>query len=312
LILISARSDDAHAVRVADLLRKKGHAVSFVHGAEFGTSWSLSFDPCTGYGVIRMGNNMRIDACDVLSVWYRRPGRPMIDDKITNPFDRRFTETEWQSAVDGFFSLLPSRVISPPFCQRAAIKPRQLSAARCAGLRVPDTLITNDIDEAREFVESHGLVIHKAMSSPAHRFLDTRSWGKREEESLNDLPLCPTILQEQIQGPSDVRATIVGNRIFAARIDTAQSRAGLDSRLDLDVPCTTHVLPDVVSTSLFKVMDHLGLLFGTVDLKLTHSNEYVFFEINPQGQFLYIEILTGQPISASVAELLECPPEKSS
>ena len=61
---------------------------------------------------------------------------------------------------------------------------------------------------------------------------------------------------------------------------------------------------DEVSAALFQVMNELGLLFGTIDLKLTHSNEYVFFEVNPQGQFLYIEILTGQPISDAVAALL--------
>ena len=118
------------------------------------------------------------------------------------------------------------------------------------------------------------------------------------------MPLCPIILQERIEGPSDVRVTIAGTRLFAARIDTADGCAGVDSRLDLDAPCVPHMLPDEVSAALFQVMNELGLLFGTIDLKLTHSNEYVFFEVNPQGQFLYIEILTGQPISAAVAALL--------
>ena len=51
-------------------------------------------------------------------------------------------------------------------------------------------------------------------------------------------------------------------------------------------------------------MDELGLVFGTVDLKLANSGEHVFLEVNPQGQFLYIEILTGLPISNALAEFL--------
>ena len=51
-------------------------------------------------------------------------------------------------------------------------------------------------------------------------------------------------------------------------------------------------------------MHELGLVFGTVDLKLTDNGEHVFLEINPQGQFLYIEILTGLPISRALAEFL--------
>ncbi len=51
-------------------------------------------------------------------------------------------------------------------------------------------------------------------------------------------------------------------------------------------------------------MDKLGLVFGTIDLKLADSGERVFLEVNPQGQFLYIEIQTGLPISNALAELL--------
>ena len=51
-------------------------------------------------------------------------------------------------------------------------------------------------------------------------------------------------------------------------------------------------------------MGELGLLFGTIDMKLTEGGEHVFLEVNPQGQFLYIEILTGLPIANAVADFL--------
>jgi biotin carboxylase len=51
-------------------------------------------------------------------------------------------------------------------------------------------------------------------------------------------------------------------------------------------------------------MRQLGLLFGTIDMKLTDEGEHVFLEVNPQGQFLYIEILTGMPIASAVADFL--------
>ena len=85
---------------------------------------------------------------------------------------------------------------------------------------------------------------------------------------------------------------------------TAQGRAEVDSRLDPDAPCTSYELPSNVAAALFRLMDELGLVFGTIDLKLDVNGEHVFLEINPQGQFLYIEILTGLPISQALAELL--------
>ena len=51
-------------------------------------------------------------------------------------------------------------------------------------------------------------------------------------------------------------------------------------------------------------MKELGLPFGTIDMKLTDDGEHIFLELNPQGQFLYIEILTGLPIASAVADFL--------
>ena len=40
---------------------------------------------------------------------------------------------------------------------------------------------------------------------------------------------------------------------------------------------------------------------------LTSSGDYIFFEVNPSGQWLWIEHLTGLPISRAIAELLANP-----
>jgi hypothetical protein len=304
VIVIVAESGDVHARRVADLLGARGQPVSCVHAADFGRAAALSFDPTSGDGHLTIDGTV-ISTADVSAVWYRRPGRPRAVPDITDPLDRAFAESEWQHAIDGFFTALAGRVVSPPLRQRAAIKPLQLAAARAAGLRVPATLVTNDVDEALTFVDGHADVVHKAMSAPPHRFLDTRVWGALERSRAEDLPLCPVVLQERIDGPSDVRVTIAGRRVLAARFDRSPHAQGPDSRLDTDATCVPCTLPDSVTAALLAVLDRLGLLFGTVDLKVTDAGEHVFLEVNPQGQFLYVEILTGLPISATVADLLE-------
>jgi len=45
-------------------------------------------------------------------------------------------------------------------------------------------------------------------------------------------------------------------------------------------------------------------VYGAIDLRLTPEGRYVFLEINPAGQFLYIEYATGQPIAAAIARKL--------
>ena len=196
-------------------------------------------------------------------------------------------------------------MVNPLPAQRAAVKPYQLAIAQRVGLRVPETLITSDPLRAQLFIDAHqGRVVHKAMTSPRNAFVDTRRWRETDRGELHQLLVAPAIFQRLVEGPIDIRATIVGREIYAAAIRTEQSRAGLNSRLDLDVPTTPYEIPDDVIRQLHALMAALGLTFATVDLKLDNAGRLHFLELNPQGQFLYIEILTGLPIAAAVAKLL--------
>jgi glutathione synthase/RimK-type ligase-like ATP-grasp enzyme len=51
-------------------------------------------------------------------------------------------------------------------------------------------------------------------------------------------------------------------------------------------------------------MRRLGLVYGAIDLRLTGDGRYVFLEINPAGQFRYVEEQTGQPLAAALAARL--------
>ena len=205
---------------------------------------------------------------DVRAVWNRRPGFPAISEEVLNDDHRQFALHEWQALTEGVIQSLTSvaRVVSPSSAEHGATKPAQLAAAQRRGLRVPDTLITSDPDRAAEFIERHaGRVVHKAMTGPRNLFLETRLWQESDCSALHQLKLAPTIFQELIEGPKDIRATIVGDEVYAAAIDSSRSRAGLDSRLDMDVPVEPFNLPDIVLTLLLALMRDLGLSFATVD-----------------------------------------------
>lgn len=244
---------------------------------------------------------------DVRVLWTRRPTSPAIPDTVIDAEHRRFARQEWQDLLEGMTVSLSidAFVVNPLPAQRAAIKPYQLAVAQRIGLRVPDTLITSDPRRAQEFVAKHqGQVVHKAMTSPRNAFVHTRLWEESDRDALHQLLIAPAIFQELIEGPTDIRATIVGDEIYAAAISTSQSRAGLDSRLDLDVPTVACELPSDIAAQLQSLMAELGLIFATVDLKVDVNGQLYFLELNPQGQFLYVEVLTGLPIAAAVARLL--------
>jgi glutathione synthase/RimK-type ligase-like ATP-grasp enzyme len=248
------------------------------------------------------GQLVELDSVHV--VWYRRTPRPRLPD-LFDPSDREFARAEWWHALDGLLRSLTAAFVNSLDAERAAVKPRQLELARAVGLRVPDTLVTNDPDEAMRFVRGHrGAVVHKALTAPRDRLLDTRLWSEADRAALAHLELAPCIFQERVEGPADIRATVIGGTVYAARIETSTGRAEIDSRLDTDAPCSACTLPPEIEARLLDLVHELGLMFATADFKVTEAGEHFFLELNPQGQFLYIEILTGLPLAREMGSLL--------
>jgi glutathione synthase/RimK-type ligase-like ATP-grasp enzyme len=242
---------------------------------------------------------------DIKAVWLRRFFRPRLSSAISDLGDRAFAQSEWSKTVDGVLASLNARFVNSMHAQRAAVKPRQLQIARQAHLRIPDTLITNDPSDARAFLQEHDYrVVHKAMTAPEHFLIDTRRWEGCGYALDEDLPFAPTIFQEEISGP-DLRVTVVGGQIFTCITPGSPNPATVDVRFGGYESAEPYDLPGVVKERILEVMCELGLVFGCLDMKLdTTRDDYVFLEVNPQGQFLFVEILTGLPISRALCDLL--------
>ncbi len=67
---------------------------------------------------------------------------------------------------------------------------------------------------------------------------------------------------------------------------------------------TIFELPAEIRTKLLSLMNRLSLVFGCVDMILTPRGEYVFLEVNPAGQWGWIEQMTGMPITEALVDLL--------
>ncbi len=52
-------------------------------------------------------------------------------------------------------------------------------------------------------------------------------------------------------------------------------------------------------------MQSLGLVYGAVDLRRAPDGREVFLEINPAGEWLFVEERTRQPITKALAEVLK-------
>ncbi|MFF8835610.1 RimK family alpha-L-glutamate ligase [Streptomyces sp. NPDC015130] len=298
---ILAPEADVHARAVArEVSRLGGDSVILDTRRPHEQSWQWRVGkPPT----IRTYGGVTLSVMELGAIWIRRAYGARPPDFVRHPDDRAFARNEWGHLLDAVLADTPAELVNRPSADLGATKPRQLEAARRSGLPVPDTLISNDPAQVVEFVAGHhGKVIHKALSSPQHLMIDTRRWDPRDARLLDTLPLAPVIFQEEITGAFDIRANVIGDRILAARFATADSP--VDTRLDLGAPCETYELPAGTHEALLRFMKELGLDFGAVDLKVDDEGRHVFLEVNPSGQFLFVEVLTGLPISEAVARFL--------
>jgi glutathione synthase/RimK-type ligase-like ATP-grasp enzyme len=202
----------------------------------------------------------------------------------------------------------------PANIQLAESKIYQLSVARSHGFAVPDTLISNDAERIRRFFEEKGgEVVAKPLRLGYFDYGDRQTGVFTSRVALDDLSedaplrMAPVIYQEMIPKLFDIRVTVVGQRVFAAAIDSqSEPSATLDWRRtdNEDLPHYAHELPEPVQKACLDYMNALGLDFGALDFVLTPQNEYVFLEVNPNGQWIWIEEKLGFPISEAIATRL--------
>ena len=206
------------------------------------------------------------------------------------------------AALSAVVDALPCPVANRTFSSMSNhSKPHQSMLICACGLSVPETLITNDPTAARAFVAEHGgEVVYKSISG-------VRSIVRRfRPEHLARLSLLrhgPVQFQKLVHG-SDVRVHVVGNRIFATRIESKAVDYRYAATEGLTIAMKAVELPLHVSESCLRLTRRLGLMLAGIDFKETPEGEYVCFEANPSPDFLFYERLTGQPISRALARLL--------
>jgi glutathione synthase/RimK-type ligase-like ATP-grasp enzyme len=246
--------------------------------------------------------------CQIGAVWYRRIGAFTFHDDLVDPTARLFAWSEANEALLGVWYSLDAYWMNPPLADEVSQrKIRQLQVARQVGLSIPDTLVTNQPDAAREFLAGHGVdqVVRKAFRNIAQAPRETWRLGVEDIDKLDAVRYTPVIFQKYVPADLDLRVTVVGDDIFAAAVKSeaayaADYRPGLGS-----ATVTPYTLPDDVAQRMMALMRVFGLQYGAIDFRVTPEGEHVFLEVNPAGEFLFISRRTGQPIPEAIAAALE-------
>jgi glutathione synthase/RimK-type ligase-like ATP-grasp enzyme len=256
---------------------------------------------------------------EMRSILYRRPSPSyrLIDGLSSE--ESNFAQEEAKRGFDGVLRSLPCLWVNHPDALAATEwKPRQLALANQLGFRIPRTLITNDPAEAlRFFEECEGRVIYKPLSASPTIQTDsnTDNWSTIYTTRLTKSILhqfAPHIahtahlFQEEIPKAFELRVTIFGTHVFATALYSQRSeRTRIDWRRGYDeLEYGIYTLPENVRSLCLELLAHLHLHFAALDLAVTPDGEYIFFESNCNGQWMWIETVTGQPLTEAMVDLL--------
>lgn len=258
---------------------------------------------------------IRVD--DVAAVWYRRAYN--IGNGLKEEMDSKFYGAAMGEIRNTLFGFLESfdcySLGKPSVYRRLDSKEEQLKIADKIGLKIPATCLTNNPEEAKQFIIKHENVVAKMQTGFAiyedgvESVVFTNVVKEDKFEELESLLYCPMQFQKMIQKKRELRVTVVGQDVYAFEIDSQQFEdAKVDWRKDgvnlIDKWLPTE-LPKDIEEKVLELLDVYNVDYGALDIIVSPEDDYYFIEINAAGEFFWLDNLTeGNLISKSIADVL--------
>lgn len=315
MLVIISTPEDAHLPFVTRHLEKDSYVV--LDALEVALGKSLGFS-IAGNGLEVLYRNKPLK--NVTAVWVRRPS--VYDEVFKLPIEERFwpyVHSSLKNHLRQLYTAFPGAYwISDEYAIRKANnKTWQLAVAAEIGFNVPDTLFTSDKLAAKKFKQKYRDIILKSQAldfpltedGSAQVYLAVRS-PANEKLEFDGLNLAPSILQRAIDPAFDVRTTVIGDKVFSAKIELRGVKENVKQRdwrlgyVDGKLSISTFSLPEKITEQCVLLTKKLGLNFGAIDLVCDMSGQFWFLENNPNGQWAFIEEETGQQLGRAMADEL--------
>ncbi|MFI7244479.1 ATP-grasp ribosomal peptide maturase [Streptomyces qinglanensis] len=313
VLVLTKQYDPVADLVVNELNTRRAPVVRLDPGDLPGDAFTARLDGgAAGWTGTWRGRHRDLDLGAVTAVYWRRPSSHQLPEGMA-PDVHRWAAAEADAGFGGVLRALSCTWVNHPHRNKEATSgPRALAEAARCGLRIPRSLVTDEPEAAREFIASLpcGIAAYKAIGAggPTRRGGTTyASWTSRvrAEEITDAVTATAHYFSEWIDKAHEVRVTAVGGRLFAAEIHTRSQAAREDFRRDYGA-CTYKVcdVPDEVVCGIRNLMKSFGLRYAAMDFLVSHAGIWHLCDVNPNGQYGWIEELRA-PITRAIADVLE-------
>ncbi|MFN4246304.1 MAG: MvdC/MvdD family ATP grasp protein [Flavipsychrobacter sp.] len=314
MILIFSQTEDFSTDNVVAWLRHNN--VKFVRINEDAVNL-LENIKISNDGVFIKFKTEYINLDTVSAVWYRR-GALYFYSNI-HEFDNRgesvrqqiakHVSSESKSLSEFIFSLLESKYVIGNPNHYNTNKLESLYIAQKMGLNIPETLVTTKSTDVKSFSKnSEGGIISKTIQSTFDIKIEDRvhSIGTVSVDDSIEADFYYSLFQKKINRFCEVRVFFIEDEYYpmAIFVDDSLTDARSLSLGGQRARLVPHRLPHDVLSKLKLVMKAKKLTTGSVDLILSKEGEYYFLEVNPVGQYDYLEFNCNYPIAQILAQKL--------
>ncbi len=260
--------------------------------------------------------NIEVDLNKITSVYFRRAQVSSLAyiDEI-NMQERNYLRGELAYLLEGIYKVLSKRywLNNVYRIREAENKIFQLQNAKEIGFTIPASVISNIPEVVKSIVDTYenNCIIKPIKSgnidtTTSSNIIFTSKIEKNFFEERARIADFPVFIQENIHKRYDLRCIVIGEQVYCAQIE---SQANEDSKIDWRkgksyLNHAVHELPLEVKEKCIEMTRRLNLNYSAIDLILDKNGRYIFLECNPNGQWAWLEIRLGFPISGDIVKLL--------
>ena len=318
MILIFTNKEDTHPTNVIKHLNQWNVPVFRLNTecllTDYRFKWQCN-DKCVDFEIENINTGLKLNGNQVTAIWDRRAWAPSELPIISENEDINKHLRKEGYAFLSFLRHWMKDVYSIGDIVEdwpADSKMLQLSVARELGMKIPDTCFANYKEPMVELANRYQSISLKPIgdSSVLDDQNDKEYIFYSQKVESDDLIIQPeesfvqtaNFAQNYIEKAYELRVTVICNDVIACKIDSqymSDNEGKIDWRQGYDHDMKQEIveLPDAINDFCRQFLQKMKINFGCFDFIVTPYGEYVFLECNPNGQWLWIELVTGYDIS---------------